>query len=288
MEQYNKEFKYVYGKLPIHIGIIVQNYKRPLYVGINALRRIRRDVKNTEKLWIKKEKKDFEKYFRCKIIYYAKKQERENNTVSYYSLYWNNPNQKDYNFYIKPDNDNNNNNTNNNKWKKWISVVSEFPDDTNKNIEVIPNTFDFEFLDTNTRRNDIFYDYDDDEEKGYKRAFELKSNRPYETEEYWPKFKAFRELFKDKANSSKMHKLVNIFYQYIQSYNEDLNPLLASAIVNILELKKKKDSEKYIKDIFDLSPSKDIYEELVEKLNEEKLKLFLDMFEFWHKALKEV
>jgi hypothetical protein len=85
-----------------------------------------------------------------------------------------------------------------------------------------------------------------------------------------------------------MHKLVNIFYQYIQSYNEDLNPLLASAIVNVLELRKKRNSEKYIRDIFDLSPSWDIYEELVEKLNEEKLKLFLDMFEFWHKALKEV
>jgi len=272
MEKYNKEFKYVYGKLPIHIGIVVQNYKKPLYIGINSLRRIRRDVKDTDKLGIKKDKKEFKKYFRYKTIYFAKQQERENDTANYYSLYWNNPDQKDYNFFIKP----------NDNWKKWISVISKFPND--KSIEVIPNTFDFEFLDSNTRRNDIFYD----EEKGYKRAFELKANRPYEIEEYWKKFKAFKELFKEKTNAAKTHKLISLFYEKLQNYEKDLNPFLASAIINILELRKNQEAHKYIQTIFGLDKGKNIFEELKDKLNEEKIKLFIDMFEFWHTALKEV
>ena len=43
--KYKEEFHYVYGKLPLHIGIIVQNYKAPLYIGLNALRNIRRELK---------------------------------------------------------------------------------------------------------------------------------------------------------------------------------------------------------------------------------------------------
>jgi hypothetical protein len=59
---YDEYFKYVYGKLPLHIGVIIQDYKQPLYVGINALRKIRRDVKGREKLWEEIKAKDFKKY----------------------------------------------------------------------------------------------------------------------------------------------------------------------------------------------------------------------------------
>ncbi len=58
-DKYDKEFKYVYGKLPIHIGIIVQDYKKPLYIGINALRKIQRDMKNTDNLYIQEKVSDF-------------------------------------------------------------------------------------------------------------------------------------------------------------------------------------------------------------------------------------
>lgn len=271
MERYNHEFKYVYGKLPIHIGVIVQNYKKPLYVGINALRRIRRDVKDIDKLYIQSCVSQFCIKQRKKISL-ATPEEHQNLTEKYYSLYWNNPNNQDYNFYIKP----------NRGWKKWISTVDKYS--YVENIEVIPNTFDFEFLDSNTRRNDIFYE----EEKGYKRAFELKSNRPYEIEEYWGKFKAFKELFKEKINKAKLHKLVSLFYEKLQNNEKDLNPLLASAIINILNLRKDKEAQRYIQTIFDLEKNKEIFEELKDKLNKEKIKLFIDMFEFWHTALKEV
>lgn len=59
MKKYDEEFKYVYGKLPIHIGIIIQDYKKPLYIGLQALRRIKRDVKDINKLYIKNTSKDF-------------------------------------------------------------------------------------------------------------------------------------------------------------------------------------------------------------------------------------
>lgn len=116
-----------------------------------------------------------------------------NYTEEYYSLYWHNSDNKDYHFYIKPDNN----------WRKWISTSYRFC--SNDKIKFIPNTFDFEFIDTNTRRNDIYYDentYKDEntckDENTYKRAFDLKSNRPYEIETYWEKFKAFKELLKKK------------------------------------------------------------------------------------------
>ncbi|WP_028949862.1 CRISPR-associated protein Csx11 [Sulfurihydrogenibium subterraneum] len=270
IQEYNKEFKYVYGKLPIHIGIIIQDYKKPLYIGLSALRKIRRDVKNIDKLYQKIDK--FCLKYHTKVSNYSKPEEFCNSTQKYYSLYWENQQNIDYNFYIKPDEN----------WKKWISDVDKFIND--KNIQAIPNTFDFEFLDTNTRRNDIFYL----EKENYKRAFQLKSNRPYEIEEYWDKFKKFKEIFQDKTNTAKLHKLITIFYDKVQHYDKDINPLLASAIINILELGKNKNLQKDIRFIFDLEENKDIHTELVGKLSIEKIKLFLDMFEFWSKALKEV
>ena len=272
LRKYNKEFKYVYGKLPIHIGIVVSNYKKPLYVNLKALRKIRRDIKETEKLWINEDTGKFCQLQKEKLSY-ATIEEKVNNTESYYSLYFDNPNNQNYNFYIKP----------NNNWKYWISTLDKFP--LNSKVKIIPNTFDFEFMDANTRRNDIYYD----ENNHYKRALEIKSNRPYELEVYWGKFKIFYDLFKDKNNTAKMHKLVGLFYDKLQNYDERYKPLLASAIINILELKKNEEAKRYISQIFDLDEEyPNFQKEISEKLNEEKLKLFIDMFEFWHTALKEV
>ena len=271
IELYNKNFKYVYGKLPLHIGIVTSHYKKPLYVSLKALRKIRRDNINPDKLWQRRNINEFCQLQKKKLKH-ATTEELMNQTEEYYSLYFDNPDKKDYQFYIKPDKN----------WKKWISTVSEFP--LNSQIEMIPNTFDFEFMDTNTRRNDIFYD----EENHYKRALPLKSNRPYELEIYWPKFKEFYEIFKDKNKSAKLHKLIELLYERVQNYNEAFKPLLASAFVNILELRKDNETLERIRKIFDLNTDLDILKALEEKLTEENLKLFIDMFEFWHTVLKEV
>jgi len=267
LERYNENFKYVYGKLPLHIGIVIQDYKRPLYVGLNALRRIRRDVKNTEDLWLSENAGRFCIKYKKKSSY-ATPEELCNKTEDYYSLYWENPNEKGYLFYIKPEE----------KWKKWISTLDKF-NPTDK-VQYIPNTFDFEFLDTNTRRNDIYY-------SNGKRAKKLKANRPYEVEEYWEKFKIFKKIFSDKTSSSKLHKLISLLYSKLdgEEFDKRHSYLLSSAFVNILELKKNEELRNGIFKIFEVQN----FKELTEKMKEEKnVLLFLDMFEFWHTALKEV
>jgi CRISPR-associated Csx11 family protein len=94
MKKYNENFKFVYGKLPLHIGVVVQDYKKPLYVGIKALRKIRRDVEAIEKLSIEEKPSKVREILKCQKI-----EESLNNTHKYYSLYWGNP-ARGYKFYI--------------------------------------------------------------------------------------------------------------------------------------------------------------------------------------------
>ena len=275
IEKYNKEFKYVYGKLPIHIGIVISDYKKPVYVNLKALRKIRRNVKDTDKLYRPVNAGRFYTLQKQKFTYATPE---EKAAEAYYSLYWDNPEGKGYNFYINPENGR----------KKWISTICEFNAD--EKVQIIPNTFDYEYLDHNIRRSEITYD-----ESG-KRMLALKSNRPYEIEVYWEKFKAFRTLSKDtNLQTSRLHKLIGILYSKVQ-YEEfaDWGAFLASSFINWLELGKNEDRRKLIKEIFELDAdcktlSEDFKRELKEKLEiKENILLFLDMFNFWHTALKEV
>ncbi len=276
IKRYDKEFKYVYGKLPLHIGIIVSHYKKPAYVNLKALRRIRRDVEGIDELYINKKKEEFQQNFEEKLNRFARKEENDNLTKDYYALYWDNPRQQDYNFYIKPADNS----------KKWISIIDKFPQ--NANVEIIPNTFDFEFMDTNTRRNDIFYDGT----KGYKRAVSDKSNRPYEIEKYWDKFKRFKKIFSNETTSSKLHKLIQLLYEKAVNFDKSYAPFLASSFIRILELNKNKELLSGIKFIFDIQEDvgrTDFHKQFMNKLeSKENLLLFIDMFEFWHTMLKEV
>ncbi|ADD02615.1 CRISPR-associated protein, Csx11 family [Thermoanaerobacter italicus Ab9] len=290
MKKYYENFKFVYGKLPLHIGIVIQDYNKPLYVGIKALRKIRRDVEDTEKLTIEVKASKIKNILKC-----LKSEESLNNTHKYYSLYWG-KHTKGYNFYIRPQDESNH----------YIASIDEIDD--NKEITIIPNTFDFEFLDTNTRRNDIYYDEKKDnngENKGWKRKIALKSSRPYDLET-WEKFKKFKELFgKENRNgsirSTKLQKLISVIYKKWQALVNDENQkdddkegikaFFASSFVNILKLNNDKDLADGIRDLFDIDKSeKDvkIYEQLKRKMTLENIQLLLDMFEFWHTALKEV
>jgi len=288
---YNEYFKYVYGKLPLHIGVIIQDYKKPLYVGINALRKIRRDVKDKEKLWEEIEAKEFKETFNEKMKT-EKLEEQCNNPVEYYSLYFGNLSDGDYQFYISPEH--------NPSWIKNINKLS----DTEK-VKYIPNTFDFEFLDTNTRRNKIYY-YPD---KNYKRKIDLE-NRPIDTEKDFELFLMFKDAFSKSSSGSKLHNLVGLLYDKLNNkLNSKLNSLdkptisfLASAIMNILEPYKRENGvvlnflTRWLEfeidcikgDINGSVDKNKLYHKLKEKLNENKIKIFLDLFEFWHKALKEV
>jgi len=277
MEKYDEQFKYVYGKLPIHIGIVIQRHKRPLYIGLEALRRIRRDV-DMDNLWREKDVPSFCIEQKRKLRK-AHPYECFNEAEKYYALYFDNPNKVDYQVYIKPSED----------WKVWISTLDKFP--PNGRVKIIPNTFDFEYLDHNIRRNDIFYT-----PQG-QRIAHLKENRPYPIEEYWEKFKLFKELTTQEGfPSNKLHKLVETFYQYLLDYekfDDDKGMVykLFSDFINLLELQKFEDRRKIIAQIFDLPTVEWEYfkKHLLEALKkDENLKLFLDMFEFWHSALEEV
>ncbi|WP_048203263.1 CRISPR-associated protein Csx11 [Methanocaldococcus infernus] len=274
MRKYDENFKFVYGKLPLHIGIIVQYYKSPLYIGIKALRKIRRDNIDIDDLYQETPIGEFCVIQRKKLAN-QKLEEKINNTEKYYSLYWNNKdNKEEYNFYIKP----------NNNWKKWISTLDKFPN--NSKIYIIPNTFDFEFLETNIRRNDIFYN------KNGKRVLELKSNRPYNIELHWEKFKLFKEAFSEDATKTSLHKLIEKLYDL--ALRRELNEqkeYVATLFINILKLNKNKELTKKLCKIFDLEETENVKEfhkylrELNEKELKERILMFLDMFEFWHYCL---
>ncbi len=183
---YYQNFKYVNGKLPLHIGVVVQNYKKPLYVGIKALRNIRRDVKEWSALAKDESLKDLSSHH--------KTEETDNHSQDFYSLY--ETDNQAYDFSLLPS-------------EKGVKPYN--PTDT---FTIYTNTIDFELLDTNARRNDIVYN-----EKA-KRTIKLKSNRPYSWDE-WEKFEKFREVFKNK--SSTLQTLVSLIYGKMEDWrkNED-------------------------------------------------------------------
>jgi hypothetical protein len=286
---YDEYFKYVYGKLPLHIGVIIQDYKQPLYVGISALRKIRRDVKDREKLWEEINVKDFEKIFndklkKEKIEEKAKKEEIEekenqdkNNPKEYYSLYFGDLSNEDYKFYISP------------KDKEyWLKSIDKFQDnEKDEKIKYIPNMFDFEFLDTNTRRNDIYYE----ESGNCKRKVDLKVNRPYNTEKHFNTFEKFKEAFKEGSSSSKLHNIINIFYEKAlleEELDDGTKKFLASVIINTLEPEKSEKVKTFIQSWLGFEDKNKTHQEIENSISKEKIKMFIDMFEFWHKALKEV
>jgi len=287
---YDEYFKYVYGKLPLHIGVIIQDYKKPLYVGINALRKIRRDVRDRKKIWEKIEAKVFKEIFNDKIKK-GKIEEQCNSPVEYYSLYFSGLSNGDYQFYVSPDNS-----------PCWMKNVDRLNND--EKIKYIPNTFDFEFLDTNTRRNDIYYDKD----KNYKRKVNLKVYRPFNIEKHLELIEKFKEAFKENASKSKLNDIINILYE---KATEELNnrtkdvdnketkdlddgtkKFLASVIINTFGLSETKSGsdkiKNFIKSWLDLDSEDITHQEIERSITKEKIKVFLDLFEFWHKALKEV
>jgi len=283
MKKYNEDFKFVYGRLPLHIGVIIQDYKKPLYVGIKALRRIRRDFKDTKKLMVKTKASEIKEKIKCQ-----KTEESLNNTQSYYSLYWGKHN-KGYEFFIKSDDN----------FKQWIFDIENI--DKNDDVCIIPNTFDFEFLDTNVRRNDICYDGQENNvtnknKKGVKRKVYIKEQRPYSIEEYWVKFKKFRDLFGMKNNKSitratKLHNLISIIYDRLDNFDnsEGLKAYLATSFINIFDLKKDAELKDGVAEILGIYTNDgNFYIDLKDKMTEENLMLILDMFDFWHKSLKEV
>jgi hypothetical protein len=281
---YNENFIWVYGKLPLHIGVVIQNYKKPLYLGIKALRKIRRD--NVEEIHLKRKIKAANiKFLQDK---FTKEIEQKNDTGNYYSLYETAESEGCYQFYLNP-------HTNGLKWLRPVSDICD-----NKNIVYYPNTFDFEFLDTNTRRNEIFYIMG-------RRKLTQKKNRPYTLEEankllglgkvFASKAKENTKTSKSKTSATQMHNFITQLYSKYESWNienddqniESFKLFLITSLVNTLKLNTSgnENLKNKIAEVLEVSDIK----ELQDKSSDEIrwiTKLFFDSYEFWHKALKEV
>ncbi len=154
-------------------------------------------------------------------------------------------------------------------------------DDVNDKDELIiyPNTVDFEFLDVNTRRNDIFYE-------NKNRTVKHKKNRPYDWEK-WKTFETFGEYFKEKDNKSKLQVIVRLIYEKTETSSEDksIKDFMLSSFINIFELKKETNKNTFAQKVF----GTDSWENLNSNENFiDDLYRFLDMYDFWHNCLKEL
>lgn len=281
---YMKHFKWVYGKLPLHIGVVIQNYKMPLYLGIKALRKMERSLEQQED--IEKTALSLDRDQLKELILeneYSKKHSVEKDIYKFYSLYKTNDDEGFEFLYLN----------------KEARFSVPFDHDTPKAVKytIYPNTIDFEFLDTTTRINDIYYD-----PETYKRSLMLKKNRPY-TWEQWEKFALFKDIFHGDLNT-KMNHLIHLIYsklydwQVIEGKNyAEFKTFCASLIYNTLELNNERNSYKVsmLYEIFDIhvpNSGKSDFVEAVLSLEDEpfvkSILMFLDMYEFWHKALREV
>ncbi len=271
--EYYKSFGFVTGKLPLHIGVVFQSYKKPLYVGIKALRNIRRDLKASKKnSWddIKQDitgKKFTEIYSdACKQILSFNTFLKCESNKKYYGLYKTESNVGKVDSFFMPGFD---------------EVFLKSIDDVNDEDELIiyPNTVDFEFLDVNTRRNDIFYE-------NKNRTVKHKKNRPYDWEK-WKTFETFGEYFKEKDNKSKLQVIVKLIYEKTEISSEDksIKDFMLSSFINIFELKKETNKNTFAQKVF----GTDSWENLNSNENFiDDLYRFLDMYDFWHNCLKEL
>lgn len=273
-EVYKKEFKWVIGKLPLHIGIVIQNYKKPLYMGIKALRNIRRDIKNwndiRQSIDAKSLKAMQKEAFSC-----HNPQENLSKLEDFYSLYEKEQGKGSYKFYLNP------------KGKPvWLNTTKDASN--NDKFIIYPNTVDFEFLDVNTRRNDIYY-----KEGEGKRTKEEKRNRPYPWEK-WQIFYDFKDYFETTRFTGKLQNIVSLIYSKLNDWKDDeyIRIFLLSAFINVFDLKDNDKSKQQQKlDEFAKLLGQSNWNK-VKDLNlrefKEALWQFIDMFEFWHIHLKKI
>jgi len=265
-EEYRKEFRYAYGKLPLHIGVVVQNYKSPLYIGLKALRNIRREVKCWEDI---RDEMNGGKLLGL-LQHDETNAEKSNDAIKYYSLY---QHEKDgeYSFYFPKEQVDNEN------YEVKPENVSHVCNE--KKFKIYPNTIDFEYLDSNTRRNDIYYE-------GGKRKAPWRKLRPYSWED-WEKFEKFKELFGNESGSQ-LHNLISMFYSLLEDCKdneESLCKLAGSAVINTLHLKQMSEGKvKNIVSLFGANNRQDIHP----KVEIKHIKTFIDIYDFWHNNLKEV
>ena len=184
----------------------MQDYKKPLYMGIKALRKIRRDIDEWDYIAAKEKVAKIKEIQNEGLSYHVGTLEEK--PTRFYSLY---PaiskEEGEYQFNIGPKGNKSN--------LRIVDSQHSDPDTKDDDIELIvyPNTIDFEYMDVNIRRNDIYYSKEDGEysycPKG-KRRIADKINRPY-TWEDWKLFLNFYYYFRGKDKTNKLHQTLDMY-----------------------------------------------------------------------------
>jgi CRISPR-associated Csx11 family protein len=268
-KRYDQEFKYVKGKLPLHVGVIFQDYKKPLYVGIKALRKIRRDLRR----WQSIQQPVSGESLKMMIDGEESRNKAGDDSVrlkEYYSLYpLSDGGKVDYRFYLDPG-------------MPPVEIKSVARAKRDETYIIYPNTFDFEFLDVNTRRNEIRY-----KEECGSRKVPGKGNHPYDLAS-WHVFEGFRDNFTDNVTGNKLQNMVSLIYTKLSAWEdtESIKVFILSALINTFELKDRKARDEFCRSLG--HKAWEDLEQMESGLFKKELLKFLDLYDFWHNCLGKV
>lgn len=273
--KYEEHFSLVKGKLALHVGVVVQDYKRPLYIGIKALRNIRRDVKSQRVI------RQWSNFKELEQRYGIERQITENAIErKYYGLLeLKDEEKKAYCRFHLPDE---------NAFDQPICL--DVPGGVNSGAEenrlyaVYPNTFDFQYMDVNVRRNDICYG------DGGQRKPELQRNRPYLLED-WQYFQYFRNYFFMEGSAGgqsqrSLQNIVNLIYAKLKDWDgcsQAVKSFMLSSFVNLFGLSDQRKKDEFAQ-IFGLKTWEDLQAQ-EENAFELLLYRFLDMYDLWHTCM---
>jgi len=183
-EKYSVEMGEVFGRLPLNMGIVIFDHKTPLYAAINASRKMLQDFedKPAEKFIVKSNDGfiEFVNNDNGKSIKFEKPIEKSSRY--YRNFIIENPtNIEEREGYFKSYIDSE---------ERGLLNASKLKE--NDEVMLYTNHFDFEFLDTTTRRLEIRYSDDN-----YKRInqSEFRGPRPYYLEEFKTVFGKVWKLF---------------------------------------------------------------------------------------------
>ncbi len=271
-EEYEIQFNKVQNRLPIKVGFVAFNKKMPMYVVLEAARKMySKEIEQKELEVCNITEIPDDKNYRIKM---------DDNNEYYFSYSTGDPDKKDLfhpYFVVK----------NNNGWKtyfdkKW-QIIKHVKDlQEGDKVLFYPSKFDFLYLDSNIRRFDVG-------EKRRHWLFKKTSPKPYNLKDI-EKFERLKKLLLEKLSltASQLLNLYGLLIAEIQEWGldrveklpiEDLNfkDLIKNSILSIpLRLK-----------ISDTTKKGEITQKDFEFFKDSILNgMFFDLIDMWHTVLK--
>ena len=217
-EKYSEEMGMVAGRLPLNVSVVFFDSKTALYAVVNASRKILNGFEDDElKTFIVKEKptesginlifdnsipqqkydqRNIEIQFKNKLEDSDRSPTRSDNSRYYQNFIVDDPTVSGTNNEFKTiihDREDN-------RDLKKVWLVNAIKLENNGKVQIYPNYFDFEFLDTTARRLEIRYDQD---HKRINRT-SLRGPTPYYFEEFFDVFKKVWSLLEESMTTSQL------------------------------------------------------------------------------------